>query len=101
MRRRQALAILYFYQGKKLEADAALADLLAKDSSDAPREIAELYAVRGNVTKAMNWLERDYDERKYGILEITGDPLLKALAHDPRYIALLHKIAPPEASNSR
>jgi eukaryotic-like serine/threonine-protein kinase len=99
--RREGLAIVYFYQGKKRQADAALAAMLARDADDAPHEISELYAVRGNATEAIKWSALDYDKRKYGILQMIRDPLLAALAQDPRYIALLHKIAPSEPSSSR
>jgi adenylate cyclase len=93
--KRQGLALAYFYQGQKARADAALADLLAKDSEDGCFQIAELYGVRGDSQAAIDWLERDYDRRMYGILDIKVDPLFRSFTHDPRYIALVHKFAPP------
>jgi hypothetical protein len=53
------------------------------------RQIAEVYAYRGETDKAFEWLERAYAQRDPGLAGIKGDPLLKNLAADSRYTAFL------------
>jgi len=92
--RRTGLAMVYDALGRKDEANAALQTLLAKDSRDAPYEIAQIYAERGNNSAALDWLQRDYDLKMWGILDAKVDPLFKPLAHEPRFIALMNKFGP-------
>jgi len=66
--RREDLALVYQALGRKADADAALRELLDKDSKDAPFEIAEVFAARGDTQSALNWLQRDYDLKLYGIV---------------------------------
>jgi tetratricopeptide (TPR) repeat protein len=94
LKRRWALAILYIYQGKRAQADATLADMLAKDSRGGSFEIAMVYAAMGNASAAIDWLEHDYDNRMWGMMAVNGYPLFRSLAHEPRYIALMQKFAP-------
>jgi hypothetical protein len=54
-----------------------------------------VYAYRGEVNRAFEWLERTYTERDPGLAEMKADPLLKSLGRDPRYAALLKKIGLP------
>ena len=89
--RREDLALVYQALGRKADADAALRELLDKDSKDAPFEIAEVFAARGDTQSALNWLQRDYDLKLYGIVMAKVDPLLKPLANEPRFIALMNK----------
>lgn len=37
-----------------------------------------------------------YDQRMYGIIEAKVNPLLKSLAHESRFIALMKKFAPTQ-----
>ena len=39
-------------------ADAALATLIAKDEKDAPYNIVNVYAFRGDADKAFEWLDK-------------------------------------------
>jgi hypothetical protein len=59
--RRGALALAYIALGKKAEAKATLDEMLAKDTTDGPVNIAEVYAIAGNKAEALDWLERDYE----------------------------------------
>jgi TolB-like protein len=99
--RRNALALAYFALGKRAEAESMLNELLANDATDGPVNIAEVYAFTGNKAAALDWLERDYDSRRSGVVYLGVDPFFKSLASEPRYIALLKKIGmsnqPPPA----
>jgi hypothetical protein len=55
-----------------------------------------VHAFRGEVDLAFEWLERAYDQRDGGLLDIKGDRFLRGLAGDPRYKASLRKLKLPE-----
>jgi serine/threonine protein kinase/Tfp pilus assembly protein PilF len=86
------LPLAYYASGQKKEADAALADLIAKLPKDAAYQIAEVYAFRGEADSAFQWLDRAFTQRDGGLTEIKGDPLMKNLEHDPRYLEFLKKM---------
>jgi TolB-like protein len=90
--RRNALALVYIALGKRAEAESMLNELLANDATDGPENIAEVYAFAGNKAAALDWLERDYESRRSGVVFLGVNPLFKSLASEPRYIALLKKI---------
>lgn len=85
------LALAYHALGRKKDSDAALKDLIEKYGP--PYQAAEVYAFRGEKDKALESLERATSGTNFG--QIKGDPLLKNLQGDPRYIALLKKIGLP------
>jgi len=82
-------ALAYHALGRNKESDAALAELIAKYQAVKAFQIADVYAFRGEVDRAFEWLERAYAERDGGLSEMKGDPLLKNLERDPRYVAFL------------
>jgi serine/threonine protein kinase/TolB-like protein len=88
-------ALAYHDLGRKKEADAALAEFVAKYHAEGAFQIAELYAVRGEADKAFEWLERSYAQRDPGLAQMKGDPPLKSLEGDPRYAAFLKKMRLP------
>jgi len=89
------LALAYYALGRKQEADAALADYIAKFHTDGAYQIAEIYAFRGERDQAFEWLERAYSQRDAGLTQMKADPLLKNLRQDSRYSALLKKMHLP------
>ena len=93
--RPQVLALVYHALGRKLESDANLATLIAKFAKDAPDQIAEVYAFRGETGLAFEWLDRAYVLRDPGLSEMKGDPLLRNLEHDPRFAVFLQKMHLP------
>jgi hypothetical protein len=74
----------------------ALDEAIAKDARDAAYQIAQVFAWRGERTKAFEWLERAYSQRDAGLVSIKADPLLKSLHADPRFDALRRKLKLPE-----
>jgi serine/threonine protein kinase/tetratricopeptide (TPR) repeat protein len=88
------LALAYHALGRKQESDANLAALIAKFQSPSYL-MAEVYAFRGETDRAFQSLDRAYTEHDTGLAQLEGDPLLKSLAHDPRYTALLKKMRLP------
>jgi adenylate cyclase len=94
--RLEGQAIVQHALGNHAESDKALAELVSAHEKDSPYLIATVYAYRGQTELAFKWLDRAYAERDDTITSIKVDPLLKSLAGDPRYRALLKKLGLPE-----
>lgn len=92
--RDQGLALAYYAVRDKEKADAVLRDVLQKHQDD-PFQIAEIYAYRGEVDQAFEFLERAYNLRDVGLSNMKGDPLLRNLEHDARYASFLRKMKLP------
>ena len=58
--------------------------------------VAMFYAHRGDLDLALQWLERAYEQRDIGLLEIVGEPLFESLVDDSRFKAFLRKMKLPE-----
>jgi len=85
-------ALAYQALGRKKEADSSLAALIATYQKDAPYQIAQIYAFRGEKERSFEWLDRAYAERDSGLPEMKVDPLLNNLHSDARYETLLKKM---------
>jgi Flp pilus assembly protein TadD len=94
--RTEGLASIYFALGRKVDSDAALAQLTHEHASDAALEIAEARAYRGELDEALQWLDRAYQQKDAALYLIKGDLQLKKLEGDPRYKAFLRKMNLPE-----
>ena len=92
------LALAYHVLGDRKEADAALADLIARARDGFAYQIAQVYAVRGDADKAFEWLQISFDDHDGGTLSLSVDPLLRGLRDDPRYKNLLAKLGLPTTS---
>ena len=86
----------YWALGRKAESDAALATALREHADDTAYELAQAYAFRGEANKAFESLQRAYAMKSTSLWQLKGDPLLKALAADPRYKTFLRKMNLPE-----
>ena len=85
-------ALVYHALGREEDSNAALAALVAKYSSDAAYQIAQVYAYRGESDKSLEWLGRAYQQRDPGLTQINSDPVFKNLRREARYIELLKKM---------
>jgi TolB-like protein/DNA-binding winged helix-turn-helix (wHTH) protein/Flp pilus assembly protein TadD len=89
------LARAYALSGRRNEAASLLSDLKRRSNpgDSHAAEIAMIFASLGDADKAMNWLERGFDERfNPGVLLRPGfDPLRS----DPRFQDLVHRIGLP------
>jgi len=93
--RRFELALAHYARRDPPAADAALAELVARDRNLLAYQIAEVYAWRGEKDKAFEWLQISYDNHDTGLLSLLIDPLLRGLRGDPRYNSMLEKIGLP------
>jgi TolB-like protein/DNA-binding winged helix-turn-helix (wHTH) protein/Flp pilus assembly protein TadD len=94
--KQQGLALAYYAQGRKAEADAALTGMLRGQPDRYALDIAEVYAFRGQSDEALHWLEQAYAQKNPYLYSIKSDWLLKNLESDPRYKAFLGKMNLPE-----
>jgi tetratricopeptide (TPR) repeat protein len=92
--RRFELALAHYAHGDRAAADAALAELIAKDNDFLAYQIAEVYG-RGETDKAFDWLQVSLDNHDTGTLSLLINPFMRGLRHDARYKSLLTKIGLP------
>ncbi len=88
-------AIVQHALGDAGASDAALKELIDKYAADGAYQVAEVYAFRGEIDYAFDWLECAYDNRDGGMTNILLDPLLANLHDDPRWEPLLDKMGLP------
>ena len=88
-------AVTYAALGRQKDSDAALKELIARDSSRAASLVAWVYAFRNQRDEAFEWLDRAYAQREGNIAVTNIEPLLKSLRSDPRYSAFLKKLNLP------
>jgi serine/threonine-protein kinase len=93
--RRFGLALAHYARGDRPAADAALAEMVARDRNLLAYQIAEVYAWRGETDKAFEWLQISLDNHDTGLLSLLIDPLMRSLRNDPRYKAMLEKVGLP------
>ncbi len=89
------LALAYHALGRSNEADTMLKEFADKYQNEWTYLMAELHAYRGEQDKAFMWLENAYNKKDGWLVFFKGDPLLKSLKGDPRYIAFFKKMNLP------
>jgi len=93
--RRFELALAYYANGDRAAADAALAELIARDRNVMAYQVAEVYAWRSETDKAFEWLQISLDNHDTGLLSLLIDPLMHSLRNDSRYSEILTKVGLP------
>jgi tetratricopeptide (TPR) repeat protein len=88
-------ALVQHVLGDAGASDAALKELIEKWAAEAAYQVAEIYAFRGEIDHAFDWLEQAYDERDSGLTNMLVDPLVANLHDDPRWKPLLDKMGLP------
>ncbi|MFQ5799646.1 MAG: protein kinase, partial [Bacteroidota bacterium] len=91
-----ALGHVYAASGNSGEAKKVLDDLheVSKRRYVSPYSIAVIYAGLGENDRAVEWLQKSYEERSVWLihLHLKVDPRLQMLHQDPRFLALLKKM---------
>ena len=80
--------------GKADEARAILKQMLDRSKTRfvPPFNIALVYAHLGETDKALEWLERGYQQRDPRMTFLKGEPRLKNLRDDPRFQDLMRRV---------
>ena len=89
------LAQAYHGANRKAEAETSLNALARKYGSESGYQVAEAYAYRGEADSAFKWLEKAYASRDGGLSEIKGDPFMKKIEGDRRYVEFMKKMKLP------
>ena len=90
--RTYALALAYFANGDRAEADAALKKLIDENADESGSQIAEVYALRKEPEKMFEWLEHAWTTHDAGVIQLLYRPFALAYKDDPRFIAFAQKI---------
>jgi TolB-like protein/cytochrome c-type biogenesis protein CcmH/NrfG len=91
------LTMVYDKLGRHADAEALLAKLTAAFGDAPAYQDAEIYAQRGNRTKALEWLEKALQVRDPGLAIMRVDPLLDSLRKEPRFQAIERELKfPPQ-----
>ena len=86
------IAIAQHSRRDRARSDAALRELIAKNSADAAYQVAAVYAWRGENDRAFEWLERARVQRDGGLLSLLTDSIVRPLQADPRWRPFVEKV---------
>ncbi|MEO7050056.1 MAG: tetratricopeptide repeat protein [Rhodanobacter sp.] len=95
-----ALALTQQVSADHPAADAALKALIDKWADDAPYQIAQVYALRGDPVNTFKWLDRASAVRDPGIGYLLYDPFILRYRHDPRFLAFCRKVGLPTVTHA-
>jgi TolB-like protein/Tfp pilus assembly protein PilF len=85
-------ALLFARQGNRAASDAALQHLQQTYGDAANYQYAEIFAQRGENERAFAALDRAWDFRDPGLVQLKVDSLFGPIRADPRFTALLSKM---------
>jgi len=86
------LPLVYCALGRKADADAAFAALIAKYAKDTSYNIAYDYAYCGEADPAFAWLDQAVAYQDPGLSGIVTENLFDKIRHDPRWLPFLRKL---------
>lgn len=87
-----ALAIIAYAAGENAESDELLVKLVNENSAGNAYQIAEVYAMRSENDRSIEWLERAIAERDPGVTHAKVNPRFRALYGDKRWPNVLSQI---------
>jgi TolB-like protein/Tfp pilus assembly protein PilF/predicted Ser/Thr protein kinase len=92
-----ALGHAYAVGGKKRETEEVLAKLkeIEKHGYVSAFDMAVIYTGAGDKEKALQWLQKAFEERSSFLIYSRWEPRLDPLRSDPRFQDLLHRIGLP------
>jgi TolB-like protein/DNA-binding winged helix-turn-helix (wHTH) protein/Tfp pilus assembly protein PilF len=97
-RARAELGLAQALAGKRKAAETTLAELERQAARRyvSPFDFALVHAGLGNGGRALEWLEKAYDERSPGLSLLQRDPAFLALRQEPRFRDLVRRIGLPQ-----
>lgn len=87
-----AQAMVFHAEGEPGESDAALDAVIEKHGNEWACNIASVYAYRGDIEPAFEWLEKAVEDRDPGLNEIVTQPEFSNLYSDSRWHDFLTRI---------
>jgi serine/threonine protein kinase/TolB-like protein len=82
--------------GHAKESQQALDEFIANRGNAKTYDIALIYAWRGEKDKALEWLDRAYQQHNSDLYTFRNDPVFASLRGDARFAAMLKKMNLPE-----
>lgn len=88
------LAHAYAASDRKDEVEKILDEMTGhpERGNVSPFHLAIIYAGLGEKEPAFEWLEKAYEQRNHGLVELKVEPMLDSLRSDPRFTDLLRRI---------
>lgn len=98
--RNYSLAMAYWANGERGKSEEELQALIREHASDAPTQIAGVYAQRDDRDNMFHWLDVARKTGDPGIVEIRYMPFISRYVDDPRFTAIVRELelAPDEAA---
>jgi TolB-like protein/DNA-binding winged helix-turn-helix (wHTH) protein len=90
------LALAYEKLGPHVEAEATLAKFEAENGDASAYQYATIYAQRGTMPEALEWLDTAVRVRDPGLVYLKTDPLLDPLRKEPRFQAIERALKFPD-----
>ncbi len=94
-----ALSNTYYKMGDQNKSDRYLQELLDREATGEYHlnlYIADIYLVRNNVEKSLDYLEKGLEQNDFGFaVFLSLIPKFKALEHEPRFQKILVQIQSP------
>lgn len=84
--------------GRRAPSDEALARLIEAHAEGGAYQIAQVYAFRGEIARALEWLDAAYTQHDGGLFLTLADPYFRPLRGEPRFAAFLRKMGFPAAT---
>jgi TolB-like protein/tetratricopeptide (TPR) repeat protein len=85
-------AIAYDKLGRRSDADAAIAEMMKQNGDSASYQYAEVFAQRGDIPQALDWLETADRVGDTGLHYMLADSFVDSLRNEPRFKALQAKL---------
>jgi serine/threonine-protein kinase len=95
-----ALALARQAQDDRAAGNAALQEFIEKYSVQGPFQIATIYALRKEPGEMFAWLDRAYNKRDAGLLQLLTAPFIHNYRDNPRFDALRRKLKLPAPESS-
>ena len=90
--RRTGESMIYHYLGNGVDSDKALQELITLNNDDSDFMAAQVYAYRGEVDEAFNWISAARENKNWRVSELHINSLFSNLHSDPRWLALLEEM---------
>jgi TolB-like protein/tetratricopeptide (TPR) repeat protein len=86
------VAIALSRKNRKQEADALLQKIVKDNGDAAAYQYALIDSQRGDTVGALKWIEKAYELKDGGLIDMKQDPLLDPIRNQPRFQAVLKKL---------
>jgi tetratricopeptide (TPR) repeat protein len=98
--RQQVLSLMRAEEHEKAQAIVRKMEALYSPGTTDPMAIAGAFAAIGDNDRALQWLERAYEDRRYWLIFLNSDPAFDTLHSDTRFTELVSRMGLSKADAS-